>query len=52
VVALAQSAAVQPAHAQAKPASTDAGKGALGAGKLLATQAESAQLVPPKRPAH
>lgn len=50
VVALAQGAAVQPA--QAEPASTDAGEGALGAGKPLPTQAESAQLVPPKRPAH
>jgi len=50
VVALAQGAAVQPA--QAEPASTDAGEGALGAGNPLPTQAESAQLVPPKRPAH
>ena len=50
MVALAQGAAVQPA--QAEPASTDAGEGALGAGNPLPTQAESAQLVPPKRPAH
>ena len=50
MVALAQGAAVQPA--QAEPASTDAGEGALGAGKPLPTQAESAQLVPPKRPTH
>ena len=50
VVALAQGAAVQPA--QAEPASTDAGEGALGAGNPLPIQAESAQLVPPKRPAH
>ena len=52
VVALAQCAAVQPAQVQAEPASTDAGKGAIGAGKLLPTQAESAQLVPSKHPAH
>jgi hypothetical protein len=41
VVALAQSAAVQAAQAQAEPASTDAGEGALEAGKLRPTQAES-----------
>ena len=52
MVAMAQGAAVQPAQAQAETASTDAGEGALGAGKLLPTQAESAQLVPPKHPAH
>jgi len=38
--------------AQAEPTSTDAGEGALGAGNPLPTQAESAKLVPPKRPAH
>ena len=35
-----------------QPASTDAGEGALEAGKLLPTQAGSAQPEPPKRPAH
>lgn len=43
---------MQPPQAQAEPDSTDAGKGALEAGKPVTTQAESAQLVPPKRPAH
>ena len=52
VVALAQGAAVQPAQAQAEPASTDAGEGALEAGKLLPNQAGSAQPEPPKRLAH
>ncbi len=52
MVALAQGAAVQPAQAQTEPASTDAGEGALEAGKLLPTQAGSAQPEPPKRPAH
>jgi hypothetical protein len=56
---MAQSAAAQPTQpaqvqvqVQAEPASTDAGEGALGAGNPLPTQAEPAQPVPPKRPAH
>jgi hypothetical protein len=49
---MAQDEAEQPAPAtqvQAKPASTDTGEGALGAGNPLTTPA---QLVPPKRPVH
>jgi hypothetical protein len=55
VTEMAQSAAAQPtqpAQVQAEPASTDAGEGALGAGNPRPTQAEPAQPVPPKRPAH
>jgi Putative transposase len=55
VTAMAQSTSVQPAplaQVQAEPASTGAGEGALGAGNPLPTQAEPAQPVPPKRPAH
>ncbi len=43
---------VQAAQVQAEPASTDAGEGALGVRNPLPTQAEPAQPVPPKRPAH
>ena len=50
VTALAQGAAVQPATAQAEPAST--GEGAPGVGNARPTQAEPAQPVAPKRPAH
>jgi hypothetical protein len=39
-------------QSQAEPTSTDAGEGALGAGNPLSSQAETAQPVPPKRPAH
>jgi hypothetical protein len=52
VTALAQDAVVQPAQVQAEPASTDAGEGARGVSHPPPTQAEPAQPVPPKRPAH
>ncbi len=55
VTALAQGTAVQPAPpalVRAEPASTGAGVGALEAGNPLPTQAEPAQPVPPKHPAH
>lgn len=57
VTALAQGAAVlptQPAQVWADPASTGdgVGVGALGVGNARPTQAEPAQPVPPKRPAH
>jgi hypothetical protein len=50
--ALAQDAAVQAAQVQAEPASMAAGEGARGVNHPLPTQAESAQPVKPKRPAH
>jgi len=50
--ALAQDAVVQPAQVQAEPSSTAAGEGARGASNPLPTQAEPAQPVQPKRPAH
>lgn len=55
VTELAQNAAAQPvqlAQVQTEPASTGAGEGALGAGNAFPTQAEPAQPVQPKRPAH
>jgi hypothetical protein len=52
VTALAQDAAVQPAEVQAEPASTAAGEGARGVSNSLPTQAEPAQPVSAKRPAH
>jgi hypothetical protein len=52
VTALAEVALSQPAQVQAEPAGTGAGEGARGVSNPLPTQAEPAQPVPPKRPAH
>jgi hypothetical protein len=52
VTALAQALPAQPVTAQAEPASTGLGVGALGVGNARPTQAVPAEPVPPKRPAH
>jgi hypothetical protein len=55
VTEMAQSISVQapqPLEARSEPASTDAGEGAPGVSNPLPTQAEPAQPVQPKRPAH
>lgn len=55
VTALAQALPAQPAAAQAEPAIAGEGAGATGVvpmGNALPTQAQPAEPVPPKRPAH
>ena len=55
VTEMAQGAAVQtaqPLEVRSEPASTAAGVGALGVSNPFPTQAEPAQTVQPKRPAH
>ena len=52
VTALAQALPAQPVTAQAEPASTGLGVGALGVGNARPTQAVPAEPAPPKRPAH
>ena len=52
VVSLAQGAVVHPAQVQAEPASSGVGVGARGVSNPFPTQAEPAQPVQPKRPAH
>ncbi len=52
MTALAQALPAQPVTAQAEPASTGLGVGALGVGNARPTQAVPAEPAPPKRPAH